>query len=56
MNHIYDAGRCIFCNANSLDVSIYQDDERCDARDPNGAPYSYTSESLPSRSGLPASG
>lgn len=44
MNHIYDERRCIFCNANDLDVKLYNDDEVCEARDPEDAPYVYTSE------------
>lgn len=44
MNHIYDDSRCIFCNANNLDVAMYDEDETCEARDPDGSPYVYTSE------------
>lgn len=29
MNHIYQDQRCVFCNANSLDVALYNDDEKC---------------------------
>jgi len=41
MNHVYQGGRCIFCNANDLDVALYDDDEKCPKYEEN---FIYTTE------------
>lgn len=41
MNHIYQDQRCVFCNANSLDVALYNDDEKCPEREED---FVYTTE------------
>lgn len=41
MNHIYQDQRCVFCNSNSLDVALYDDDEKCPEREED---FVYTTE------------
>jgi len=54
MDHIYNGGRCIFCDTSSLDVSIYNTDERCEERDGQPLVYSTASNEAPKQShGLP---
>jgi hypothetical protein len=50
MTHIYNGGRCIFCNSNSLDVSIYEKDEVCTMRDEKPLVYSTSTGQEPSQS------
>jgi hypothetical protein len=50
MNHIYNGGRCIFCNSNSLDVSIYDKNEVCTMREEKPLVYSTSTGGTPSQS------
>lgn len=50
MNHIYHAGRCIFCNSSDLDNSIYDEDETCTARDEQVFSYTSSSSEAPKQS------
>lgn len=50
MAHIYNGGRCIFCNNNDLDVSIYAKDEVCTMRDGKPLVYSTSTGEKPSQS------
>lgn len=50
MKHIYDGGRCIFCNSNSLDVAIFDSDEVCAMREAKPLVYSTSTGAAPSQS------
>lgn len=50
MTHIYNGGRCIFCNSNSLDVAIYEQDEVCTMRDEKPLVYTTSTDESPSQS------
>jgi hypothetical protein len=50
MSHIYNGGRCIFCNSNDLDVAIYDKDEVCTMRDEKPLVYSTSTGQKPSQS------
>ncbi|MCB5280587.1 hypothetical protein [Arthrobacter sp. ES1] len=50
MPHVYNGGRCIFCNSNDLDVSIYAKDEVCTMREEKPLVYSTSTGESPSQS------
>lgn len=51
MDHIYSAGRCIFCHHSALDNSIYDETERCEKRtDDRPLAYSTATDSEPVQS------
>lgn len=50
MNHVYNGGRCIFCNSSSLDVSIYESSETCSKRDEQPLTYTTSTNESPVQS------